>query len=222
MATNAISSNYLDHQASSKSTSSSSAYNVSEEQFLNILCAELQYQDPLDPQTNSEFASQLAQFTQVNTLTDINDNIETLSILNASINSYQSLGFIGRTIEATGNSVDYEGNTVNLGFTLKKDAAKIAVTVYDNNGSAVRTITMDPLKAGEQTCSWDGKDNYGNTVSKGSYTYKIAALDAGGKPVTSTTTSVGKVTGVTYDNGITYLMVGDKKILISDVTKINE
>ena len=68
---------------------------------------------------------------------------------------------------------------------------------------------------------WDGTDDSGEAVSSGRYTFVIDAVDYNGQAVSSTSYAKGEVTGVRYDDGITYLIIGDKEVTISDVDKIS-
>jgi flagellar basal-body rod modification protein FlgD len=69
---------------------------------------------------------------------------------------------------------------------------------------------------------WDGKDRNGNLVSDGAYTFEVQAEGAQGEKLGATTFSKGTVTGVTFEDGVTYLIVGGSKIAVGDVTQISQ
>jgi flagellar basal-body rod modification protein FlgD len=209
--------------ADAKSTASASTKTASSEKdmFLNLLVKQLQYQDPLNPVENTEFASQLAQFSSLEALTDMKGSIDTMSTVQNSLNSIQASSFIGKKVNASGNTISYKGESSSITFNLANNAADAIVTIYNSSGTSVRTIDMKNVQKGDVTCTWDGKDDNGQTLSPGTYYYKISATDYSGSAVSSTTSTNGTVTGVRYDNGTIYLEVGDKEITLSQVTKVS-
>jgi len=76
------------------------------------------------------------------------------------------------------------------------------------------------MDAGRQTVIWDGTDQNGNTVADGTYTFEIQAVDAADQAVEAVTYSSGLVEGVTFIEGVTYFLVGNQKIPISDIVEV--
>ncbi|MGC9324902.1 MAG: flagellar hook assembly protein FlgD [Desulfomonilia bacterium] len=189
--------------------------------FLNLLVKQLQYQDPLNPMENTEFTAQLAQFSTLETLTEMGEAMDQVCLLQGSVNNITALSFIGKQVSARGNSLAYTGEQIGINFALQEDAAEVLVKIYNQNGSVVRTIGMDGVSAGTVEYTWDGTDNSGNAVSPGQYRFEIEAIDYEGAPVQSTSYAMGVVTGVKYVDGVTYLIIGDKEVTISDVEKIS-
>lgn len=192
------------------------------EDFLTLLTAELQFQDPLNPTDNSQMIQQTAAFSQINALSDMAKSMETLSGYAMSINNMQALSFLGRGVSAEGNTVDYKGTPVDLNFTTSDEAAAFAVAIYDDGGNMIKSITTEGGSAGDQTFVWDGTDDDGNAVSEGTYSYQVAAVDSAGNSISATTYRQGTVTNVRYDNGSTYLTVDGKELSLSEVLKIYE
>ncbi len=202
------------------STQTAASNSMGKDTFLKLLVTQLQYQDPLNPVENTEFTAQLAQFSTLETLTDMGESMDQMSYLQGSLNNIQTLSFIGKQVSAQGNIVHFNGEDVNINFTLDDRAADAQVNIYTEEGTRVRSITMGELAAGDATCVWDGTDASGETVSQGRYTFTVQATDYSGLAVGSTSYAMGEVTGVRYDGGITYLIIGDKEVTISDVEKI--
>ncbi|MBW1702547.1 MAG: flagellar hook assembly protein FlgD, partial [Deltaproteobacteria bacterium] len=73
--------------------------------FLNLLVTQLRHQDPLSPMESTQFTAQLAQFSSLEQLSSVNENLGILRIYQASINNSQAVGFIGKTVKASGDSV---------------------------------------------------------------------------------------------------------------------
>ncbi len=188
--------------------------------FLNLLVKQLQYQDPLNPVENTEFTAQLAQFSQLESLSEMNSNIELMAQFQNSMNSMQAASFIGKQVNATGNTINFTGAESTIDFNLQGNASLVTVTVYNASGTAVRTIDMRNVQQGDVSCVWDGRNNSGEVLSPGTYYFGIEATGIGGTRVNTTSYANGTVTGVTFENGTIYLQVGDKKITLADITRI--
>jgi flagellar basal-body rod modification protein FlgD len=189
--------------------------------FLNLLCAQLQYQDPLNPVENTEFASQLAQFSSLSELTDMNTSINNMSTVQNSMNSMQALSFIGKQVNGSGNTIDYSGSGGStIDYNVGSNAADVVVKINNSSGTTVRTVDLTNVQAGDNTYTWDGTSDNGTTLGSGTYTFTISATDSNGKALTTTTSTSGTVTGVRYDSGNIYLEVGDKEVSLSNVSEI--
>ena len=196
---------------------------LGKEDFLKLLVAQLQNQDPLNPMESTEFTAQLAQFSSLEQLTNMNKNLEYLRLYQASINNAQAVNFIGKTVKASGNSINVKDGALNqIQFNLAGDAADVNVYVYDSSDNLVKTINCGSLSDGEQSIEWDGTNDNGETVSDGTYTFKVSATDTSGETVEASTYMTVEVTGVTYKEGNAYLLAGDIEISMSDIIEVTE
>ncbi len=217
----------VDPTMSAAGTSASSAPEGSnamgKDSFLTLLVTQLQNQDPLSPMEGSEFTAQLAQFSSLEQLQNVNDNLAYLQMFQASINSSQAVSLIGKEIEAAGNSIQLtEGNSSVLSYKLGENANTVTIKIYDSNNSLVKTIDIGSQDEGSQNITWDGTDRQGNKLSSGEYTFTVSASDVNGNSVEAATRVTGKVTGVTFQEGVTYVQIGDSKIPIGRIIKITE
>lgn len=196
---------------------------LGKEEFLKLFMAQMQYQNPLEPLKGTEFTAQLAQFSQLEQMWNINENLKNNQLFLNSLNNAQAVNFIGKNIKAVGNSVYLkEGDSAFIHYKLKEDAVKVFVHIYDANGNLVTTLELKNQKAGEQKLEWDGKDDKGNSLGSGQYSFEIEAYDADEKRIDVTSYIQGEVTGVTYEEAIVYLLLGEQKIAISDVIEIKK
>jgi flagellar basal-body rod modification protein FlgD len=209
--------------ANQASSSFSSQDKVAEQKnmFLNLLVKQLQYQDPLNPMENTEFTAQLAQFSQLEALNTMSDNIEQMTKFQNSMNSMQAVSFIGKQVSASGNTINYSGGESVISFNLESNASSANVKIYNSEGAVVRTIEVKNALAGDISCTWDGKDSNGVSLSPGMYYFGIEATDYNGAAVNTTTFTNGTVTGLRYDNGTIYLEVSDKEVSLSQIKKIS-
>ncbi|OPY91246.1 MAG: Basal-body rod modification protein FlgD [Syntrophus sp. PtaU1.Bin208] len=95
MITSAISSS----DSLTTTVTNSNAYDMGTEDFLDLLLTELKNQDPMDPVSTSEMATQFATLTQVSQLNKTNDYLETLS-------HSQAVDYLGKTISYAGKNSD--------------------------------------------------------------------------------------------------------------------
>ena len=205
------------------STVTATSKAMGKDAFLKLLITQLQHQDPLNPADSTEFTSQLAQFSSLEQLSNVNDNLTTLKLYQASINNAQAVSFIGKDIVAKGKTLQVtSGQPVACEFELTSAAKRAVVSIYDAAGNFVKDVQGLALSAGKQSLSWDAKDRNGNTVPDGAYTFEVQAEGMKGEKLDATTYSQGTVTGVTFEDGTTYLVVGRSKVAIGDVTQVRQ
>lgn len=199
------------------------AKEMGKDAFLRLLISQLQHQDPLNPADSTEFTAQLAQFSSLEQLSNIHAALAELKLYQASINNAQSVSFIGREIEFRGNQVELEaGRPVGLEFELEGAARQASVSLYDASGRFVCDLVLEGLSAGRQTVAWDGRDRNGSPVPAGLYRFEVQAQGAKGEAVAATPYARGRVNGVGFENGITYLTVGARKVAVGEVTRITQ
>ena len=191
--------------------------------FLKLLVTQLQHQDPLNPLDSTEFTAQLAQFSSLEQLGNINDGVIGLQLIETASNNSQAVNLIGKTVKAYGNSIHLtDGVSDDIQFELEADAEAVFVNIYDSDGNNVKTIETGALSAGEQTLEWDGTDQDGNDVADGAYTFEVSAVDADDNMVDATAFISGTVTSVTFIDSIPCLLVGNKEIPINTVIEVTE
>ena len=196
---------------------------LGKDDFLNLLVAQLQNQDPLSPLDSAAFTSQLAEFSSLEQLSNVNENLEYLQMYQASINNAQAVSFIGKNIDAFGKSIKLEsGENEEIHFELSRDSSSVFINIYNDTGDLVKVIENGPIGEGKQSVEWDGTDNAGNTLPEGIYKFEVMAVDANGDEVQTATYIRDTVTGVTFKNGITYLLAGEMQIPIGDVIEVSE
>ncbi|HVP39530.1 MAG TPA: flagellar hook capping FlgD N-terminal domain-containing protein, partial [Candidatus Saccharimonadales bacterium] len=128
---------------------------LGKDDFLKLLTAQLQHQDPLQPMDNTAFVAQLAQFSSLEQLQNMNSSLSTDILLNQSVNNSLATGLIGRNIVAKGDQITLAaGGTADLSFNLSA-AADAKITVVDSSGKTVATLTPGHLGAGDQTVTWN-------------------------------------------------------------------
>ncbi len=197
---------------------------LSKDQFLKLLIEQLKHQDPLSPMQNTEFTSQMAQFSQLEQLYNVNTSLGTMAQASVSANNAQSLSLIGKEVKAAGNSIEVKnGAASDMAFNLPEAASDASVTVSDAKGNVVATIDAGAKASGDNTVAWDGRDAAGQPVASGTYTFSVNAHNLAGNSITASTYMRGVVKSVSIQNGVSYLNLGNNiKIQLGDVMEVSQ
>lgn len=194
---------------------------MGKEQFLQLLTAQLQHQDPLEPQKNHEFVAQLAQFSGLEQQISVNKNLQGLMMSQSSMANAQLSGLIGKDIVAKGGRVQVEdGKAQPMSFELEGHAKDVRITIFDEQNQAVATRELGELRAGPHEITWNGQNNQNIALKPGSYRFEVNAKDGNDNPVSTKSQGRGTVSGVTFEKGYPELVVGDGKILPADIVQI--
>lgn len=193
---------------------------LGKDDFMKLLVTQLKFQDPLNPMENTEFISQLAQFSTLEGITNMGDSLGTITSYIQSLNNYNAAGLIGKKVKAYGNVVVFDGKeTAELSYNLKDNASKVVVNIY-SHGKLIRTIEEHNKPAGVNTLLWDGRDSDGRLLPSGEYTFSVSATTKDGSNIVSETIEQGVVDGVVYENGIPYLLVNNSKVSMNNVLEV--
>lgn len=210
---------------SSYGTNTTDKTSMGKEDFLKLMLAQLQNQDPMNPMEGTEFASQLAEFTSLEQLINLNDAMDTSInadyFLSQSINNTLAATLIGKEVKLDGNSFKNDGDeNVTLGYNLSNKANSITVKIYNEAGVLVKTIENAPKNSGDNKLIWDFTDNEGNKVPQGKYKFEIEATDSQDQPISASKYIVGKIDGVKYSDYGTKLLINGSDYLLSDILEI--
>lgn len=194
---------------------------MGKDEFLKLLTTQLQNQDPLSPLENHEFVAQLAQFSSLEQQVTTNEQLVQIQLSQMGLANAQLSSFVGKTIRARGDSLTVDaGKAQPVGIELATPASKVDVTIFDQAGNAVRTMSFNNVGDGVKSLPWDGKSNTGSTLADGRYTMEVTATDPQGEAVTVAPLTQGVVDEITFENGYPELVVGQGRILPADVISI--
>ena len=224
MYTNSLGTDYQQSAVTGADSSGSvkAKKDLGKDDFLNLLVTQLKHQDPLNPMQSQEFSAQLAQFSSLEQLFGMN---KTLMDIQKSLSANENeniLDYIGKMVKTSGSGVSVTGGIVDPSVYSLNSSADVNISIYDAQGSEIRSIKAGLKAPGEYSIGWDGRDNRGSMVGDGVYTIKINATDQTGASVSANVYHSGEVTGVTHKGGIPYLMVGKKLVLPDEVIEITK
>jgi len=199
---------------------------LGKDDFLKLLMAQLNNQDPLKPMEHQEFSAQLAQFGSLEQLQNIHKGIESLQGGMGNEAKLSALGMIGKSVSANGNEVELmEGQPVNLSFSSKEGITPIKAQIYTDGGKLVRELDINPRTA-QAGLSWDGKDQEGSSMPSGKYTFRVQGVNPNGQAEELGAKLSGRVTAVEMNGNQPVLIVqtssGQAKLDLAKVTSVGE
>lgn len=199
---------------------------LGKQDFLQLLTTQLKAQDPMNPMEGQEFAAQLAQFSSLEQLLNINETLGGQStsngVLASRINSSMAADFLGKAVQAGGNALQWNGaDEVPLGFELAGPASDVTITVRDQTGKPVFQQDVGGLSAGYHEFAWDGQNADGEGVPRGSYAFSVEAADSNGTAVDASPYQNGTVDRVTFGDGEPTLWINGNPIPLSQVRSLS-
>lgn len=206
---------------SSSSKTSTTKTEDMQSRFLTLLTTQLKNQDPLNPMDNAQMTSQLAQISTVDGIERLNATLTTLMSSSSDQQQLQAAALVGHGALVTGKSLELTANGAIGGYELASAAESVKIEVRDSNGAIVRTITEKGGEVGVNSFVWDGKDDSGNAVAEGSYTFGVTAV-SGKDDIKATALNFGYISGVVRSsNGALGIDVGSYgRYSLSDLKQI--
>ncbi|MFK3943572.1 flagellar hook assembly protein FlgD [Pseudomonas monteilii] len=165
--------------------------------FLQLLVTQMQHQNPLDPQDNSEFVAQLAQFSSLEGISSLNESVTSISGALGSSRALQASSLVGRSVVVQNDKAVVDTTkSLNGSVVVPQSVSDATVTVSDANGKVVKTIDLGAQSAGNASFIWDGTNNSGEKVDPGTYSFS-AKTTVDGTSVALSTLLPATVTSVT-------------------------
>lgn len=169
---------------------------MGKEDFLTLLVAQLKNQDPLTPDEPTEFTAQLAQFSSLEQLFNLNESMENLTTSNANSDRFATLQTIGKDVVFQDSSFSYNGHgDVQLGYKLDGNATEVQVSIK-RNGSTIRVLDGTEFNKGNHILTWDGLTASGVQAERGDYTVSVNVKTIEGTSVAVSPLIKSEVTGV--------------------------
>ena len=153
-------------------------------EFLALMTAQLQYQDPLKPMENGDFLGQMAQFGTVSGINDLNATFNNLSSSFQSNQALQASTLVGRRVLVPSQTgILNDGASLMGSVDLAQPASKLVITIKNSAGQLVNRQELGLQQAGLIDFEWNGLDADGNSLPGGEY--QIAAEVYRGNEVSS-------------------------------------
>lgn len=192
--------------------------------FFKLMLTQMKFQDPTNPMQSHEMAAQLASFTSLEQLQNINSTLDGMKKEQNPQTNFQALNFIGKKVSGDSSRlVRTPGDkSHSISFNLAGDAMKAKVTIRDSAGATVQTLEFPNLKKGQNSVKWNGLTKDGLPARPDEYKINIEGTNSSGKKVFATTDFSGRITGVNFSAEGPILLLGQQTVRLSDVKKIVE
>ena len=212
--------------AAAKAASAKKA-ELNQEDFLTLMLTQLKHQDPFKPMDPSQQVGQLAQFSSVSGLSEVNKNIAALTTSLRGNQVLDGAALIGRGVIATGNQIYLPAAEEGVArgpqglVTVPPGASSVQLVVKDSAGALVKTQALSASR-GVQAFAWDGTNSSGGAAQAGGYKIEVIAK-VGDQNVSLTTSVAAHVSSVALDPTTGSLMLDTDslgEIEMSDVERV--
>jgi flagellar basal-body rod modification protein FlgD len=205
--------------SSGTTTKSGSIASIGKDQFLTLLVTQLKNQDPMSPMQPNEFAAQLAQFTSVEQLIQLNTavNDQSAAVQVSTLAGQAALGasLIGKQVVAEGNGVTIPATGQgSIRADIGGTGGDATITLKDSTGKIVATRDLGSVAAGHRTLTLPAD------LPAGDYSYQLTVKDSKQASVTVTTYTSGVVSAVEFDSGQIMLRLGGLKTSLGSIAEI--
>ena len=146
------------------------------EDFLKLMVEQFKNQSPTDPADSSEFLGQLASFSTVSGIQDLQQSLSSIGANLQSSQALQASTMVGRSVLVPANTARYSGTGGVSGvIDIPEDVANLTIGIYNQAGFLVQELKKDRVRPGEFAFKWDGLDKAGVAAPKGNYTLRASA-----------------------------------------------
>lgn len=143
--------------------------------FLQLMTEQLKNQDPLKPLDSQQFLGQLAQFSTVQGIDQMNSAMGAMASVMENDQALRAAALVGHEALVDASSLGLAAGKGVNGEIVATSAGPMQVEVVDGSGQVVRRMTVDAPSAGNVAFSWDGRDDNGHATPAGTYTVRATA-----------------------------------------------
>jgi flagellar basal-body rod modification protein FlgD len=205
---------------------STSNYNkeLGQEEFLELMMAQLKHQDPMEPMDNGEFLGQMAQFSTVSGIEEMQNSMQQLTETYAAGQTLQSTQLVGQEVLVENSQLELNDSESTQGsFELDVASGDVLLDIANSAGTIVRQIPLGEHPAGRHQFAWDGLDDNGNSLPAGNYSAQVTA-QRGDEYVSATVLTTRVVDSVEFGNGAETILntkQGDT-LTLADIRQIRQ
>lgn len=192
--------------------------NLSNDDFLKLLLAEMKYQDPTEPMDNSKM---MEQTVQMSTIEANEANVKALNDMNSSFNQstmFNSISFIDKYVNVGDNSIQLENSRANFEIYIPEDIKEGEISILNQFDEQVALLDISGTTNGTKSFIWDGKDSDFNKLADGQYKVVVNAINNLDEELIINRGDY-RIDSIDYSSGETILKSGNKNIAISDIRK---
>ena len=196
---------------------------LGQSEFLKLMTAQLNNQDPTKPLEGGQFFSQIAQFSTVAGIQDLQDSFKQVASAMYSSQVLQASAMVGRSVLTPSSQVTAgAGEGIKGLIALPASTNRLVVSVLDSRGQLVKRLDMGQQRSGDVPFSWDGRDEAGTAVPGGIYQFKAEAQTGQGVSALQTFVAA-KVQSVSVGSGgqgVTLNLEGQNPMDLANVKQV--
>lgn len=225
-----------DFSISNKNEEDKESEELGQSAFLELMITQLENQDPLSPQDNSEFVAQLAQFSSVESLDKLNNNFDSFTSSFVANQALQASSLVGRSVTVPTSTTQLElGGVVSASVDVPNSVSNVNLKIYNDGGELVDDIALGAQQAGEMVFRWDGmntevngelldwKSSLENGAAPGNYRFELSSSVDGQETALNTALSANVNSVTVGANGqLTLNLAGIGAVALADVKQFNE
>lgn len=169
---------------------------MNQNDFLRLMTTQLTTQDPFNPVDNTQMVAQMAQFSQVAGIAEMNQSLQRIASSLGGSRLSDAASWIGHSMLVESDiATPLRDGSYAGEFSLPEGADSVTVSFQDANGAVVHTETMGATAAGNVAVTWDGKNEAGDYVAGGPLRLIVTATKNGqtSNAATATWTSIGGI-----------------------------
>ncbi|MCO8163433.1 flagellar hook assembly protein FlgD [Pseudomonas sp. 21LCFQ010] len=215
--------NSLQNPTSTKVEQKTGTSALGKDAFLQLLVTQMKNQNPLDPQDNTQFVSQLAQFSSLESMQNLTSSVDAIATTYKSSQALQASSLVGRSVIVDAGSTYVEaGKGLTGSLVLPASSTSTTVSVYDAEKNLIDTVDVGAKSAGTQSFAWDGLKDDGTAFPSGTYTFSAnASINGEGTALTTyLPATVSSVKMSTAGGDMTLNLAGGSSIALSKVQTI--
>ena len=204
-------------QSQAAASSSDTSETLGQDEFLTLLVAQMQNQDPLNPTDATEWTAQLAQYSQLEQSMNLNKAMDELVDGQKTAERLSALSLIGKEAVVEGSTFSLGEGTAEVGYRIDGEASGFDMEIHNSAGNRVATLQPTELSPGNHFITWQGMDENGEHLPPGKYTLTIVSQETGEAGPASIAPLVrAEVTGVDLgDTGAVLITSGGEYPLAS-------
>jgi flagellar basal-body rod modification protein FlgD len=214
----------------------SSSNELGQNAFLKLMITQLENQSPLDPKNNTEFISQLAQFSSVEGLDRLNNNFDAFTNNFVANQALQASSLVGRSVSVPSETTRLDSmGIVSLSTDIPASTGSVAVNIYSESGELVEQMALGPQPSGEMVLRWDGwgaelngevldwRSSHEEGLPPGNYRFEVLSQVDGEETALDTflSANVNSVT-VGATGALVLNLAGIGAVDLADVRQFNE
>ena len=220
---NDVSANFINKLQNPTATKTNSGEALGKDAFLQLLVTQMKNQNPLDPQDNTAFVAQLAQFSSLESMQNLTSTVDSIAANYQSSQALQASSLVGRSVIVNASSTVVDTAKGMTGtVVVPSSSSTTSIKISDAQGNVVRTIDLGTQPAGKPSFTWDGKNEAGEVAAAGAYSF-VATGSLDGTATALATSLPATVSSVTTGvNGAEMMLnlAGGQSIALSKVQTI--